>query len=491
MRRLVVVGGGIAGLSAAYYASQKFMRSGDITVVERAHYWGGKIITERVDGFVIEGGPDTFIATKPWAVQLCQELGIASRLCGANPHQKNTYILKQGRLHPLPGGLSMMIPTRFGEILRTGLISWPGKVRMGLDYWLHSSASNGDESIADFVTRRLGREAYEGLIEPLMSGIYAGDGDQLSLLATFPYLRELEQQYGGLIRGALAERSRRTAGPERSSPAGQIQTKGQVGHAGAIRSGTRSPFLTPEDGLAEIVETLVERLQDDGVDLLLGVAVVRIENLPTGYRLVIADDQVLEAEAVILATPAYVSAALLSKIHPRLAEELKAIDYVSTATVSLAFREEDLTHPLDGYGYVIPRREGRKALACTWTSTKFPHRAPPGKALMRVFIGRAGQEESIDWDEASLLDIAREEVGVTLGITAQPVLERVYIWEKAMPQYNVGHLARLERIDAALRELPGLVLAGNGYHGIGIPDCIHSGERAARQVAAVINEVMS
>jgi len=199
----------------------------------------------------------------------------------------------------------------------------------------------------------------------------------------------------------------------------------------------------------------------------------------------------LETEAVILATPAYVSAALLSEIHPELSGELQTIDYISTATVSLAFREKDLARPLDGYGYVIPRREGRKALACTWTSTKFPHRAPQGKALVRVFIGRAGQEKSIHWDEASLLAIARAEVHETLGITADPILARVFIWEKAMPQYNMGHLARLQRITAALRDLPGLALAGNGYQGIGIPDCIHSGEQAARQVAAAINEVAS
>jgi oxygen-dependent protoporphyrinogen oxidase len=491
MRRLVVVGGGIAGLSAAYYASQKFMRSAVITVVEQADYWGGKIVTERVDGYVIEGGPDTFLATKPWAVQLCQELGMASRLRGTNPQQKNTYILRHNRLYPLPGGLSMMIPTQFGEVLRTGLISWPGKLRMGLEYLLPPAAANGDESIGDFVTRRLGREAYEGLIEPLMSGIYAGDGDRLSVSATFPYLRELEQRYGGLIKGALAERSRWPARPGQHSSKGQFQAAGQAEQNGAERSGPQSIFLTPEDGLAEIVESLVEKLQDEEVGLLLGKAVVRIDKLPTGYRLLLADDQILEAEAVILATPAYVSAALLSEIHPDLSGELQTIDYISTATVSLAFREKDLARPLDGYGYVIPRREGRKALACTWTSTKFPHRAPQGKALVRVFIGRAGQEKSIDWDEASLLAIARAEVSETLGITADPILARVFIWEKAMPQYDVGHLARLQRITAALRDLPGLALAGNGYQGIGIPDCIHSGEQAARQVAAAINEVTS
>ncbi len=469
VKRLVVVGGGIAGLAAAYYASRLFTDRRQVTLVEREDRWGGKIRTDRVDGFVLEAGPDTFIAAKPWAVDLCRELGIGERLRGTNPHKKNTYILRRGQLHPLPGGLSMMIPTRFGDLVRSGLISWPGKLRMGLDVLLppaNWSSSEDDESIGEFVTRRLGREAYEALIEPLMSGIYAGDGDSLSLLSTFPYLRELEARHGSLVRGALAARAR--------------QPKNGKGPA----SGSRSLFLTPLSGLGEIVETLVEVLEERETGMIIGNGARHLERVEGGYRLELEDGSCLEAEAVILATPAYISANLLAGVAPGLAGELRAIEYATTATVSLGYEESDLPRPLDGYGYAIPRREGRKALACTWTSTKFPHRAPAGKALLRVFIGRAGQED-IAWDEASLEEIAREELRETLGITARPLLTRVTVWERAMPQYTLGHAARLDRINAGLAGLPGLALAGNGYRGIGIPDCIRSGARAVEQLTGV------
>ncbi len=463
MSDIVVVGGGIAGLAAAYYTVTRADGPVTLTVIEASGAWGGKIATERVDGFVIEGGPDTFVVTKPWAVNLCKELGIAGRLQGTNPDRKKTYILKGGRLHELPGGLTMMIPTEFGPLLRTGLLSWPAKIRMGLDFILPPAHDTGDESMGAFVSRRLGRAAYENLIEPLMSGIYAGDGDALSLQATLPYLRDLEVRHGGLVRGALHTRKARAKNGSKPAP------------------GSRSLFLTPTGGLAEIVEKLAEVLEEAGADLRLNQAVRRVTPAGRGYRLELDGGGVLDAGSLILATPAYISGDLVAGFAPALGEELRAIEYVSTATVTLAYREADLPRPLDGYGYVIPRREGRKALACTWTSTKFPHRAPDGYALLRVFIGRAGQEGEIAWDDQGLLSIAREELAETLGITANPILTRIYCWERAMPQFNVGHLARLGRIEVALEAAPGLALAGNGYQGIGIPDCIHSGELAAEK----------
>lgn len=469
--RVVVIGGGIAGLSAAYTLAKQAIadhRPLEISVLEAGGSWGGKITTSREGGFVIEGGPDTFLASKPWGAALCRELGLERRLMGTNPQEKRTYVLHRGRLELLPDGLTMMIPTRFGPMLRTGLLSWPQKARMGLDFFLPARALNGDESLGEFVSRRLGRAAYERLIEPLMSGIYAGDGDSLSLQATFPYLRELELKYGGLVKGALEMRKR----------LGQKKTPG-----------SRSAFLTPLTGLAEIVEALVERLELYGVSLCLGTAARRVQALRPGYRVEFSDRPPLTADGIILATPAYVSGALLRDVDPHLAGELEDIPYASTATVSLAYRAQDLPRPLDGYGYIIPRREGRRALACTWTSTKFPHRAPEGFALLRVFAGRAGQEQGLPQDEEALLDLAREELRLTLGIEAAPLLWRAYFWERAMPQYNLGHPQRLERIEAGLGRLPGLALAGNGYRGIGIPDCIHSGELAAERVLEEIVEL--
>jgi oxygen-dependent protoporphyrinogen oxidase len=461
MKHIVIVGGGIAGLSSAYYA-KKSIPDALITVIESDSYWGGKITTDRVFfddcQFIIEGGPDSFLATKPWGVALCTELGLEERLHGTNPHKKKTYVLNKGRLLPLPEGLAI-IPTNFKAIIKTPLVSWFGKARMGLDFFLPAKSINVDESLGAFVSRRLGREAYQNLIEPLMSGIYAGDGDQLSLAATFPYLRDLEINYGGLARGALEIRK---------------QSNGK-----SVRP-SRSAFLTPTTGLAEIVEKLVENLKSNGADLRLNTRVLRIMNHKSRYKVELETGSILEADSVILATPAFVSGALLGSLDPELASVLQSIPYASTATISLAYRQNDLPRDLDGYGYVIPRREGRSALACTWTSTKFPHRAPKGYALMRVFVGRAGQD--IPWNEKDLLELAKEELDLTLSIKAEPLLQRVFLWESAMPQYNLGHLEKLKLIDDALEKHAGLALAGNGYRGIGIPDCIYSGELATEKI---------
>jgi oxygen-dependent protoporphyrinogen oxidase len=463
MTQIVIVGGGISGLSAAYYARKK-IPDAHITLLEADSGWGGKITTDRVpfegSQFIIEGGPDSFLATKPWGIALCKELGLDERLRGTNPHKKNTYVLSKGRLLPLPNGLAMLIPTNIKSILKSGLLSWFSKARMGLDFLLPAKSIHGDESLGTFVSRRLGREAYENLIEPLMSGIYAGDGDKLSLASTFPSLRDLEIKYGSLTRGVRQMRK---------------QPNGKSIQA------SRSAFLTPITGLAEIVDRLVEHLISNGSAFRLNTRVTSIHYpAPGTWYLTLDSGEMLTADGIILAVPAFAAAQILASFDPELASVLQNIPYASTATASLAYRQSDLPRDLDGYGYVIPRREGRRALACTWTSTKFPHRAPEGYALLRVFIGRAGQD--MPWHKNELLELAREELKLTLGITAEPLLSRVFVWENAMPQYNVGHPEKLNQIDVALGKYPGLALAGNGYRGIGIPDCIHSGELAVEKI---------
>jgi len=465
---LVVVGGGIAGLSAAYRGAKDLRARGiepRITLLEKNSYWGGKILTERRDGFVIEGGPDTFIITKPWALEICREFGIRDRLHGTNPEKNDTYVLKDEQLKSLPDGLMMMIPSRFGPMITTDLLTWPEKARMGLDFFIPPRDEEGDESLGGFITRRLGRAAYERLIEPLMSGIYAGDGDQLSLESTFPYLRDLEQEHGGLIKGALAVRRKRSRRRKKRRDHGPVGI-----------------FRTPTTGLAEIVEAYREALEELGVSLELDAEVRGVTWEDGLYRLDVAGQEERVTRGLILATPAFAAGEVLEDLHPTLADHLQGIPYVSTATVSLAYPQDQLPVSLDGRGYVIPRREDREALACTWTSSKFPHRAPEGYALLRVFIGRAGQEQDWEGREDRLLEIAREELAATLNIQHKPTLSRVFIWEKAMPQYNLGHPERLEQIERGREDLPGLGLAGNGYQGIGIPDCIHSGQLAAEQV---------
>lgn len=465
-KRFIVVGGGIAGLAAGYYLHQAAQRRGlpiSLHILEGAPRFGGKIRTEHRDGFVIEAGPDTFVTTKPWAMALCSELDLQERLHGTDPRHRTTYILREGRLHPLPSGLTMMIPTDLGSMATTGLVSWQGKARMALEILLPPERDPGEESMGAFVTRRLGREAYEQLIEPLLSGIYAGNGDELSLQATLPYLRDLEQRNGGLIRGALAARkSRRSNGSGASDPP--------------------SVFMTPRTGLSEIVEALVAKLRDSGAELRTGAEVRSVASTAEQAQLQLGDGTVMNADGVVLATPSFVAADLLRELDPGLALELSAIQYASTATVTLGYREQRLERELNGYGYVIPRREGREALACTWTSSKFPHRAPEGFALLRVFIGRAGQEADIRWEKDALLQIAQTELRTTLGIENEPELSRVHIFERGMPQYNLGHPDRLQRMDACLASLPRIALAGAAYRGIGIPDCIHSGKQAAERI---------
>ena len=462
----MVVGGGIAGLAAAYRLARAAPHA-VVTLLESSPHLGGKITTQRVADFVIEGGPDSFLARKPRGLGLCRELGLEPRLQGTNPNHRRTYIMRGGRLYDLPEGLSGLIPTRLGPLARTTLISPWGKLRMGLDYLLPAKRDSGDESLAEFVVRRLGRELYERLVEPLLSGIYAGDGANLSLAATVPQLRQAERAHGSLIRSLLAA--------QREAP--------------ALDAGSaRSAFLTLEAGLAEIVEALEARMTGR-VTVRLNTPVSHLSAVPGGYQVQLASAEALNAEAVIVATPAFVTADLLAGLDAEAASALRSIPHVSTATVSVAYRMADLPRQLDGYGYLIPRAENRPVLACTWTSTKFPHRAPPGFALIRAFVGSAGRETVLENDDETLVGLVRAELRRTLGVTAAPRLQRVFRWPRAMPQYTVGHLDRLAALEQRLAAFPGLLLAGNGYRGVGLPDCIASGEAAAEAAAKHLSTI--
>ncbi len=472
--KVAVIGGGIAGLSTAYYLSNKAKEQGkqiSITLIESEDYWGGKIKTVQQDGFVVEGGPDAYLITKPWMKTLCQELGLADGLQGTNPENSQTFILKKGKLTSIPTGLTMTIPTEFGPMIKTRLMNWPQKIRMGFDFIIPSKKENGDESLAGFISRRLGRAAYDSLVGPLLSGIYAGDGDQLSLQSTFPNLREMEIEHGGLIKGALALRKKRARMAKQRSNGNKSPAK----HS-------RSIFETHKSGLNTIVDAIVKKLKDNGVDLRLNTKVSHLEKSESSYQVILDGGETINADALVLATPAYVSGILLEDISPKTANDLNDIHYVTTATVSLAFRDEDLPDPLDGYGYIIPQQEDSKALACTWTSSKWNHRAAKGYALVRVFVGRIQDADTLPTDEDALVELALSEIRQTMGLTAEPVHMWVFRWEKAMPQYNVGHPERLQRIENAIMKIPDLVLAGNGYRGIGMPDCINSGIKAAEKI---------
>lgn len=453
--RIVIVGGGITGLAAAFRLQRLAAGSSTrIVLFEASERLGGKIWTEEAHGCILELGPDIFLARKPRGVGLCRELGLEDRLRPTNPAVRGSYLNRGAHLYPLPNGLSGMIPTRLAPLLRSPLLSWRGKARILGDLVRPPRKGDDDESIGAFIRRRLGREAFEALVDPLLGGIYGGGGDTLSLAATFPQLRDLERAHGSLIRGLLARK--RTALPA-----------------------TGAAFVTLAGGMEELVRTLARRL--DGVAIHRGTPVTALR--PAGDGFTVETPAGSErADAVVVAAPAPVAARLTAPFAPLLNEALQGIAYGSTATLSLAYRAADVPRSLDAYGYIVPATEGRPVLACTWTSTKIPGRAPDGTALFRLYVGRAGQEAVLDADDDTLVRLAREELRATLGVTAAPLFARLHRWRGAMPQYRLGHPERLERIRRHLAGWPGLALAGAAYRGVGIPDCIHDGEQAAEQV---------
>lgn len=455
MKPVVIVGGGIAGLAAAQRLAS---RGVPFTLLERDGRLGGKIVTERVGGFLLEGGPDCFLSSKAGGVALARALGIDGLLQGTEPAHRRAYVKRGGRLYPLPDGITGLVPARLGPLLTTRLLSPAGRIRAGCEAFI-PRGGNGDESIAQFASRRFGREAYRWVVEPLLSGVFAGDGARLSLAATFPQLSAAERDAGGVLRAAW--RSRRGGG----SPS------------------ERGAFLSFPGGMEQLVRSLVARLPPLAVRT--GARALAILRTGGGYR-VRLEGRDIEADHVILATPAFASADLVRPIDADLAGELAAIPFVSTASVLLAYAPASgggaALPPFPGSGYVCPRAEGSAVVAVTWVSNKFRDRAPAGGVLVRVFLGRVGDEGWADAPDADLIAAARQEVGQSCRLEGEPLHSRIFRWPRALPQYEVGHLDRVDRIRASVRRLPGLALAGASYSGVGIPDCISSGWDAADQV---------
>lgn len=462
--RVVVLGGGISGLSAAYRLLRDAPRT-QVVIVEGENRLGGKIATEHADGFLIESGPDSFLAAKPRGVGLCEELGLGGELQGITPRPHRAYVLRGKRLHELPEGLTGLVPTKLGPLAKSPLLSPLGKARMALDYSIPPRRDDEDESLGAFIRRRLGDEAWERLVEPLMAGIYAGDGDRLSVQATFPQLRQGEVEHGGLIRGVLAAKAakdRETPGPARPA------------------------FLTPGGGLGRLVDALETRLREMGAEIRLGESARQVRPRPdrAGAEVILRSGETIPADAVIVATQAWAAGDLLCDVDDALASDLRAIPYASSAVVSLAWPLRDVPRVLEAHGYLIPKVENRAALACTWTSQKWAGRAPEGHVLMRIFIGRFGREDLLAGDDSDLERIARAEVRERLGITAPPELARVQRWPQGMPQFLLGHRERAVRIESAVAGIPWLALAGNAYRGVGLPDAIASGEAAGDRIGA-------
>jgi oxygen-dependent protoporphyrinogen oxidase len=476
-RRVVIVGGGVSGLAAAHRLSELQSKESPIEVLllEASNRPGGTVRTHRREGFLIEGGPDSFISEKPEALALAKRLGLAGRITGTNEQHRRSFVVRGGRLRPTPEGFQLLAPSRMLPFLTTDIFTWRGKARMALDLLLpRRRGVNGldDESLAAFVRRRLGREALERMAQPMVGGIYTADPEVLSLRATMPRFLEMERRDRSLILSMW--KAGRRAGAE--------------ARHGRGASGARySLFLSFDEGVQVLTDALAARLPAAGVRLNTKVTTLRTEGGARRWTLTTDAGETFEADAVCLALPAYAAARLLRHTDDALADELDAIPYASTATVNLAYRRADIPHPLDGFGFVVPFVERRVTLACTFSSVKFPSRAPVGHALLRAFVGGALQPDMFELDEERMTEAVRRDLRDLLGVEAPPLFAHVEKWPRSMAQYHLGHSARVARIRDAAGRLPALALCGNAYEGAGLPDCVRGGEAAAEALLKALD----
>jgi protoporphyrinogen/coproporphyrinogen III oxidase len=464
-KRVVVIGGGITGLTAAYSLRQGAQAHGlplEVILLEASERLGGTIATHYQHDLLMEQGPDCFLSAKPWGVRLCEALGLSEALIGTTTQYRQSFIVRGGTLVPVPQGFYLMVPGSWRSLMTTPVFSWRGKLRMALDLVVPRRTATADESLAQFVTRRLGREALERMAQPMVGGIYTADPQYLSMQATMPQFVAMEQQHGSLIR-AMLSRQRRTA---------------------ASAQGTSGPryglFVSFRQGMQTLVDTIAAHLPADTVHLRAQVR--RLQYVPWTARWLVHLHQqpVLEADAVCLSVPAPQAGQLLTGVEATLATALQDIKYASSAIVNIACKRTDVAHPLHGMGFVVPAVEKRAYIACSFSSVKFAARAPQDQVLLRAFVGGALQPEQLALSDTEIQRAVYQDLRQLLGIRGEPLAMSLTRHLDAMPQYHVGHLDRVARIETLAQRLPGLALAGNAYHGVGIPDCIHSAETAAQ-----------
>ncbi len=455
MKRIAIVGGGISGLSAAY-ALQKYRAEVQYVLFESSARFGGVIRTEQLDGCTVEAGPDSFLTEKPWATQLCQELGLGDELIGSNDHDRKTYILLKGSLVQLPDGLMFMAPTKFLPAFLSPLFSWRTKFAM-IREWFHRPVSGGDSTVAQFVERHYGREMVERVADPLLAGVYGGSADDLSVRSVLPRFAEMEAQQGSLGRAMLSSRRQRSSN-----------------HPAPL-------FTSLKNGMQQMIDALLATIPQFVRRPNTSVSAVRPDS---GKWMVASGQRTEEFDAVVVATPAHVAAEMLAASCTDLAAELSAIEYSSSVTAVLGFDRETRAGLPPGFGFLVPRTEKRRLLAATFVHNKFSRRAPEDRPLIRCFLGGSRDGGVVQCSEDELQQIVRQELQEILGITSAPRFARIYKWKRAMAQYNIGHNERMRRIRALISNNPGLALAGNAYGGIGVPDCVRSGSEAAAKVLA-------
>jgi protoporphyrinogen/coproporphyrinogen III oxidase len=473
--RVAVIGGGISGLAAAHRIielAQTAQANIRVELFEAGSRLGGAIHTERIDKCVAELGADSFITNKPAGIELCRRLQLDERLIGTNPEHRQALVLRRGKPVPIPAGFMLMAPSRAWPILASPIFSPWGKLRMGWELFVPRRSETGDESVASFVRRRLGSEALVRLVQPLVAGIYTSDPEKLSLAATLPRFIDMERKHGSLIRAARRQR--------------------REGGNGARESGARYQlFVSLQNGMAELIDALVRRVEAVGIIHRQTPirSVQQAAELDGGFALETGDGQGLHFDVVILAVSAERAAALVSAIDSKLSSALDEIEYASSAIVVTGHHEADIADPLHGSGLVIPAVEGRKVLSVSFASRKFAGRAPAGQQVLRTFVGGALQPELLERTDEELQQLVLAELREILGVRGTPLFTRVCRHERAMPQYHVGHQDRIARILTLVAAHPRLALAGNAFDGVGIPDCVQSGERAAERAFNVLAQV--
>jgi len=458
--RVIVIGGGITGLSAAWRLqrhSEKSRTPMHVQLLEGSSHVGGSLKSVMREGFLLETGPDCFISQKPRGVELCKELGLEVDLIATRPDYRRSFILRQGKFYPVPEGFYLMGPSRPRPFLESSLLSWPGKFRAMIEPLIPSRPQT-DESLASFVRRRFGQELLDWMAQPLVAGIYGADSEDLSLRATFPQFLEMERTYGSVVFG--------------------LKKQGVMAHTA---SGARySLFVTLRGGIQQLSDALVKNLGSSVVHS--GTRVKEIRRMDGLWQVIKASGEILTAEAVCVALPSYAASEILHTLDADLWSELSSIPYAPAATINFAFREMDVKRPLNGVGFVIPYKENRLVLGCTFAEHKFEGRAPKGFMLIRAFLGGVHGTTWMGEKDEPLTQRVYSELKELLGITGKPLFTQIERYDRSLPQYNVGHLEKILRIEERLLRYRGLSLAGNWSYGVGIPDCIASGERAADQL---------